>query len=166
MFGPFIALMAIVILGLSLKYGLKMGAEGDHVADPSAAPWPYGQTVRVRMQAYVPNNANALIVDRYVLPFDAYVRRIYLSHKKFTVVLDSISMITKDAAKNVLGAVTPADDVDGVAQTVHADVANRAYLLNKGDIVHLKATSTTSNSGGWVTIDMDLEVAYFNTGRR
>ena len=149
MFGP-ILLVACVLL---ISFGLKARAEGDHLPDPFTLPFPYGK-VRLMLRAYVPNNANNLIVDRITVPFNCYIDKVILSHKKFTVVADSISVVTKDAAKNILGAVAPTDDVDAVSQTVHADVANRAYPIDAGDIIYLKATTTTANSGGWINVEL------------
>lgn len=158
------AFIATIVGVFLIGWGVLSKLEADHVADPFNLPWPYGKRHRVMMRAYVPNNVNNLIVDRLTIPFNCYVAGIILSHKKFSVVLDSISIVTKDAAKNVLGAVTPADDVDAVAQTVHADVANKAYPIDRGDVLYLKCTSTTANSGGWVNVELDL-IPQFGAGR-
>ncbi len=46
----------------------------------------------------------------------------------------------------------------------HADVANKAYPIDRGDVLYLKCTSTTANSGGWVNVELDL-IPQFGAGR-
>lgn len=135
-------------------------AEGDNVANPFNAPWPHGRKIRTRVSFYAPNGLSAAIVSRLKVPFDCYVDKIWLAHTKNTVVIDAISAITVDAAKNVLGSYAPADSLNPTAMTVHADVANKAYMINGGDVIHFKATTTTGSSAGWVDIDLDLIPAY------
>lgn len=141
-------------------------AEGDHVADPRKLPWPQGRYVRVTIGAYVPNGITAGIVRNWVVPFDCYVARVFKDYLGGTAHLDAVSLKTLDAGKNIQAEADESANVVGVAQTVHADVANRAYLINAGDIIQLKVSSEGSNESGHISYDLDLEVAYANTAAR
>lgn len=137
-------------------------AEGDHVANPSAAPYPTSRTgtVTVMLGGFIENAATAATLGVWVAPYDCWVEEVYYSYFGFTADLDAVTLVTVDAAKTIVTAADMGADLVGVKQTLNADVANRAYQINKGDIIKLSADSTDANERGVINVQIEVRPVY------
>lgn len=151
----FVYLIAAAVGCLLLVGVLRAGS-----TDPFKAPYPNG-LVEITLSAYIPNGVNAAILDTYTAKFDFIVRMAYESAKNGTANLDNVTVRTVDASKKILDDHVPADGA--TRMTLHSDCVN--YQVVAGDKITLKATSTTSNASGWVTVRLLVEPYYQRVGQ-
>src|SRR3990172_7810440 len=114
-------------------------AEGDHVANPLAAPYPTSKTgtITVMLGGFIENAATGATLGTWRAPFDCWIEEVFYSYFGFTADLDAVTLVTVDAAKTIVAAADMGADLECVKQTLHADVADHAYQINKGDIIRL-----------------------------
>lgn len=112
------------------------------------APYPTGEnsTVTIRIGGYVPDNAGVIIVETFLMPWDAKVIGVDLNYTKLANDLDGITLKTVDSTAKTL--VTIGDlsaDVAGVAQTLNADIIG--FNIVKGNKIQLKADAASGEEG-------------------
>ncbi len=115
------------------------------------APYPTGDdsTVFVRMGGYVKNGLTGTVVDNFVFPWDCFVIECRLSYTKIGDDLDAMGLVTKDDSKSLVTAVNGGGSVDGTTITaLNSDVANRAYVCQRGDAIICTADSTDGAEEG------------------
>ena len=139
-------------------------AEGDHLPNPNSAPFPYGPAL-LRLGGSTIASLTGEVIDVVPAPFDCWVKRVFVSiQKNSSGDITAMNVKTTDATKNVVALATQSGDVNDW-QTVHADVANRAYQINKGDLLKLDVTSASGGLGN-VSVLLELEPVYTgNVGR-
>ncbi len=130
-------------------------AEGDHTENPTALPFPLGNKSLYWFDSHVhvPTGLTAPIVMRIRVPFDCYVREVWLGGLGLTAPLDAITVATVDAAKTIVAAVDQGASNNVMAkQSLHADVDKDAYLINAGDVINVSCDSSGSNEAGFISI--------------
>lgn len=158
----FLTLLAIVS-GLLLLGGICWAG----ASNPIARPWPYG-TQTVRIGSFVPNgkgdNTTPATVAKWIAPYDCYVRRVTEYLYNGSARLDLVTIRTIDSTKKtiVTQVADPAADVDGVIQTLHADIIN--FKIVAGNGIEVLADSSQSNESGQLYFDVEIEPAYSGIG--
>ena len=131
------------------------------VSDLSAAPYPNGP-VTIVLGGFLPNGCAAQELQRYVLPFDAKVKSVRYSYHKTTAGsgadLDAVTLVTVDAAKNLVAAADMSANIEGAKQTLHADIID--YQIKTGDAIRLLASSDGSNEAGAIFAQIELDPVY------
>lgn len=118
-------------------------------------PWPQG-LFEITLPIDIKNGINNAVVAEYLAKFDFIIRAAYVDYKAGAVDLDALSALTKDATKNIFTSYVPSAGDN--AKTLHADVSG--YQVKTGDKIQIKATSTTANAAGHVTLRLLVEPYY------
>jgi hypothetical protein len=134
-------------------------AEGDHTENPARLAFPLGNASLVWLQnaqIYCPNGLTTTIVARFLVPFDCYVREVWMGYTGGTADVDAVVVGTVDASKTIVASQDMGSDIAMTKQTLHANVAKDAYELNGGDTITVSVDTSATNESGYLAIAIGL----------
>lgn len=103
------------------------------------------------------SEATAIALDTFLVPFDCYVKWLALSCTSLGSAWPlTITIATIDATKTLATIAAPSANVEGVVQTLHADVTTPQYLVKAGDKIQVKFTTGAGGTGNlWFTLGLE-----------
>lgn len=134
-------------------------AEADHTENPLRKPFPMDGASLVWLtaaQIYCPNGLTTTVVARFLVPHDSYVREVWVGYTGGTADVDAVVIATVDAAKTIVASQDMGSDIAMTKQTLHADVALDAYLVNANDTITISVDTSAANETGYLAVAIGL----------
>lgn len=117
--------------------------------NPLVGPYPKGaqSTVEISVGGFIAvNQGAATIIDTYIVPWDCYIRYVNRTiSAQDTNPCDALTLKTVDStALTIVADLAAPAQLDGVAQTLHADVINTKIL--KGNKIQMIGDTAASEA--------------------
>lgn len=96
--------------------------------------WP-GKTSQsyfpLRLGGYAGFNTGDATIDVCPVPFDCYIREVWLTSKEFVIAGTNLTLATVDStALTIVATISAVTDIENTQQTLHADVAGDIEILH------------------------------------